>query len=298
MALYKLLRNQKKTASAKELIESAMRRAVEETPPMEHDDWIRISSVGSICPREEVLRNKFRVPKRSGIDPNLGLAFEFGHSIHWIMQNKIMSATGKIVGCWRCTWCGESYGSIKGEGVVPRPSHCIRCGAIAGESRRVKNKPVDDVKSSAFVFVEEWVGNYEYMIGGSPDGYFVDGDTSSFKKEDVSILEFKSASESNFSKMEKAPDFMHVIQCQCYMWLTGFTKAKIIYINKGKFGMDGVAEHDISYDHETISRVQTAIKQIRSGLSGGANPPREICDSEKCPRANSCDVSKYCFSEQ
>lgn len=295
MALSRLLRKQKKTVSAKELIEQAMRQDIGESAPMRSDDWIRISSIGGLCPREEVLRSRLDVPRTKGIDPDLGLVFESGHAVHWMMQNKVMAATGMIVGSWRCTWCGEVYGSFK-EGLLPRPVSCIRCGGVAGEGRRVNNKPVLTSRTESFVFAEEWLGNSEYMVGGSPDGYLVDGNPLNFTLNDLVVLEFKSASDSNFVKYEKAADFMHVIQCQCYMWLTGIKRAKILYLNKGKFGMDGIAEHDILYDPETVSMVQSAIKEIRIGLAGGAVPPRVACDSSGCPRANACDVSKQCFS--
>lgn len=295
MALSRLVRKQKKTSSAKELIEQAMRQAIEETAPMNPDDWLRISSIGAICPREEVLRFRLGIPKSSGIDPNLGLTFEFGHDVHFMMQNKVMPATGKIIGSWRCTWCGETYGSLA-EGMVPRPEMCIRCGGVAGETRRVHNRPIIAARSESFLFVEEWLGNSEYKIGGSPDGYYVDGDVDKYTNDDVVILEFKSASENNFAKFVKAADFMHVIQCQCYMWLTGFKRSKILYINKGIFGMEGIVEHDVRYDPETVSLVQRGLKQIRTGLAGGPVPPRELCDNEKCPRANGCSVSRPCFS--
>lgn len=295
MALSRLVRKQKKTSSAKELIESAMRRVVRETPPMQPDDWLRISSIGAVCAREEVLRFRLGVPRRAGIDPNVGMTFEFGHDVHYMMQNKVMPATGKIVGSWRCIWCSERYGSIKHEGLVPRPEVCIRCGGIAGEGARINNRPLGE-HTESFVFVEEWLGDPEYMIGGSPDGYLVDGDPLNFTKDDVVLLEFKSASDGNFAKYQKAPDFMHVIQCQCYMWLTGFRRAKILYIHKGEFGLDSIAEHDVMYDPETIKLVKQSVKELREGLAGGAIPPRVACDHEKCPRANACDVSKQCFS--
>lgn len=292
MALSDLVRKKKKTASAKELIEQAMRQGIEEKLPMLADDWFRISSFGEMCPREEVLRNRFDVPVTRGIGPDLGLVFEFGHSIHWIMQNKVMAATGHIVGMWRCTWCGETYG---GKELVARPEVCLRCGAFPGGLDRVKNKPVASGRPEAFLFMEQWVGNHEYMIGGSPDGFFVDGDPLDFKDEDVVVLEFKSASDANYVKYQKAPDFMHVIQCQCYMWITGYSRAKILYVNKGKFGMEGIMEHDVAYDPETIEMVKTGITQVRRGLIGGPVPPRQMCASESCPRATACVVSKQCF---
>lgn len=295
MALTDLIRKQKKTASAHELIEKALREEVREHHPMRPETWFRLSSIGGMCPRQEVLLAKHDIVRREGINPDLGMVFAIGHALHWAMQNIVMAATGRIVGRWRCTWCGEVYGSMK-EGLKPRPDTCARCGAIAGEVPRANGRPDYTVRADAFLFVEEWIGDYEYMVGGHPDGYMVDGDPNDFKPEDVIVLEFKSCSENNFAKYKKAPDFMHIIQVQCYMWLTGFKRAKVIYVNKGKFGMEGIVEHDSLYDEETIVQVKRAIKQVRSGLEGGDIPPREACADSNCPRARSCEVSKACFT--
>ena len=159
MALSRLVRKQKKTSSAKELIESAMRRVVRETPPMQPDDWLRISSIGAVCAREEVLRFRLGVPRRAGIDPNVGMTFEFGHDVHYMMQNKVMPATGKIVGSWRCIWCSERYGSIKHEGLVPRPEVCIRPtplvvkGATPLSLRRIAPAPLNVL----LMLVAKWI---------------------------------------------------------------------------------------------------------------------------------------------
>jgi len=295
VALIDLVRKQKKTASAHELIEKALREEVRIHNPLRPESWLRVSSIGGVCPRQEVLASRMNVVRQEGISPDLGMVFAMGHALHWGMQNIVMPATGRFVGSWRCTWCGEIYGSLK-EGLMARPDRCVRCGAHAGEVPRVNNKPDYDVRSDAFVFMEEWVGDHGYMIGGHPDGYFVDGDPANFTDDDVIVLEFKSCSESNYAKYKKAPDFMHVIQAQVYLWLTGFRRGKIIYVNKGKFGMEGVVEHDISYDEESVSLVKAAIKEIREGLSGGKIPDREACADSNCPRANACEVSKACFT--
>jgi hypothetical protein len=295
MALSNLIRKQKKTASAHELIEKALRQEAREHLPLRPESWLRVSSIGGVCPRQEVLASRLDVVRREGISPDLGMVFAMGHSLHWGMQNIVMPATGRFVGTWRCTWCGETYGSLK-EGLAIRPPSCARCGAVSGDVPRVDNKPDYTVRSSAFVFVEEWVGDYEYMIGGHPDGYFVDGDPTDFKPENVVVLEFKSCSENSYAKYKKAPDFMHVIQTQVYLWITGFRRGKIIYVNKGKFGMEGIVEHEISYDEESINLVKSAIKAIREGLAGGQVPEREACADDNCPRARSCAVSRACFT--
>jgi hypothetical protein len=80
------------------------------------------------------------------------------------------------------------------------------------------------------------------------------------------------------------------------MWLTGFRRAKIIYVNKAKFGMEAIKQHDVKYDPETVGKIQDAIKQIRTGISGGAIPGRRACETDTCSRARGCKVSKTCFT--
>jgi len=295
MALHRLVRSEKNTENIKELIEKTLRQAVTPIPPLGEDDWLRVSSIGGICPREEVLCAKENVIRRDVISPDLGMVFEMGHAIHWVMQNRILGPTGRLVGSWRCTWCGEVYGSFK-DGMVTCPERCERCGAIAGGEPRPNGKPDKSVKANAFFYEEQWVGDYKYKIGGHSDGFFVDGDPENYKKDDVVVLEFKSASDKSFYKYVSAPDFMHVIQCQCYMWLTGFRRAKIIYVNKAKFGMDSIKQHDVKYDPETVTKIQSAIKEIRAGIVGGPVPGRKACETDTCSRARGCKVSKTCFT--
>lgn len=260
---------------------------------MERDDWFRVSSIGGICPREEVLCSLNGVVRQDSVSADLGMVFEMGHAIHWVMQNRVMPETGRIVGEWRCTWCGEGYGGL--DEPVPRPESCLRCGALGGEMPRV-NKPDGPGRYDAFFYVEPWVGNTEHKIGGHPDGFYVDGDPKNFSKEDVVLLEFKSASARTFYKYKKAPDFMHVVQAQAYLWVTGYRRAKIIYLDKGTFGMSSMAVHDLDYDPETISRVIEAIRDIRAGIAGGPIPERTLCLNEGCRKAKGCEVSGVCFT--
>jgi len=295
VALEDLIRRHKKTPSLVEAIERGLRREAREERPMRSSDWLRVSSVGSLCSREEVLRSKFEVVKREGISPDLGLVFEVGHALHWVMQNRVMTAADRIVGTWRCTWCGETYGSM--EDLQPRPDECLRCGAIPGEVPRLQNKPNYDIRANAFLYVEQWIGDHDVRIGGHPDGFYVDGDPHNFAKSDVVILEFKSASARTFFKYKEVPDFVHVIQVQCYMWLTGYSRAKILYIDKGQFGMAGLAEHDIEYDKSIVDRILGEIEQLRAGLRTLEAPPRVACSKLDCERARMCNVSKQCFGE-
>lgn len=297
MALHTLVQKKRRIESLTEPIERQLRRSENAVAPMAVGDWLRVSSVGGICPREEVLCARAGVVRPDAITADLGMVFEMGHGIHWVMQNRVLAGTRQFVGSWRCTWCGETYGSMA-DGLLPRPQRCDRCGAVAGDEPRESGRPIGGVRAGAFLYVEQWVEDARYCIGGHPDGFWWDGIGGDYSIEDLVLLEFKSASDRAFVKYREVPDFMHVIQCQAYMWLTGTRRAKIIYVNKAKYGVEAIREHDLEYDAGTVKRVQSAIAEIRSGIDGGPIPPRVFCGSESCARAVSCEVSSLCFGEK
>ena len=297
MALITLVRSREEEVKAVDLAAKALRER-RSIPPMSEDSWIRVSSVGGMCAREEVLCAKHNVTREDIFDGYVGINFQIGNAIHWMMQNKVLAPTGKIIGSWRCTYCGETYGSRSSK-LVPRPESCLRCGAIAGDAPRLDNRPVDGVQSNAFLYVEEWLGDSEYKIGGSPDGQLVFGDASEYSLDDIVMLEFKSANDRNFFKYKNAPDFMHAIQTQVYLWLTGYKRAKIIYFNKNCSPADQTPfhEHDFDYDPEVIERVKGMIVQIREGVAGGSVPSRTVCEMRSCFRAGKCQVADICFKD-
>lgn len=265
-------------------------------PPLESDSWIRISSLGTVCPREEVLCSIHNKERSDVIDGDSGMNFEHGHAVHWMMQSRVLPNVGVIIGAWRCTFCGTQYGSRQ-EGYIPRPDRCHRCGAIAGERPRYDGRPDLNVNDNAFVFVEEWIGNFTHRIGGSPDGQMILEYHKDYTPADLTLLEIKSCNDDNFYKYEKAPDFVHVIQSQLYMWLCEYRKAKLVYFNKNEKGTKGLAEHDIEYDEECIERVLSAVSEIRNGIKDTVVPERVVCASPDCSRAWRCQVRDLCFSE-
>ncbi|HLG36937.1 MAG TPA: hypothetical protein VI338_02280, partial [Nitrososphaera sp.] len=264
-----------------------------ETRPLGSEGWLRVSSLGSICPREEVLCSVNGVVREEWLDSGTMVNFEFGNAIHWMMQNRVLGEIGMIVGSWRCTWCGEIYGGRK-TGLVCRPESCAKCGASAYEAKRTNGRPDQLSKDNAFVFVEEWIGNEEYKIGGSPDGQYIPCGGS---EKDAVLLEFKSCNERNFYIYKNAPDFMHAIQAQLYMWLTGYRKGTIVYVNKNGRLPYGMAEHVLDYDEEVISLVKSAVNQIRSGIVTKELPARTVCATYDCSRAAKCVVRDLCFRE-
>ena len=271
-------------------------RQLRVTEPITEDDWIRVSSVGNLCQREEVICSVNSVVREEVIDGDTGMNFEHGHAVHWMFQTKVLPSVGVIIGSWRCTYCGEVYGS-RDTRMIQRPERCVRCGAIAGETPRVNGRPLPNINDNAFVFTEEWLGNEEHKIGGSPDGQVMATYDPNYTPDDLTLLEFKSTNEKNFEKYKIAPDFVHMIQAQLYLWLTGYRKGKIIYFNKNERGTLGIAEHDFDYDEECIERVLISISEIRTGVRDRVIPKRTVCLNDRCQRARSCAVSETCFKE-
>lgn len=297
MALASLVRDRKaEKNSLVGLISDALKESRDKTP-MAEEDWVRVSSIGSMCPREEVLCSNNNIVREDSFDGYVGLNFELGNAVHWLFQNRAIAATGKIIGSWRCTYCGEVYGS-RATRMVPRPDRCIRCGAIAEDVPRANGKPDLTASGNAFLYVEEWLGNHEFRIGGSPDGQMVFGDPLNYAEEDLILLEFKSASDNNFAKYRNTPDFLHVIQTQVYLWLTGYKKAKILYFNKNfsPSSKNPIHEHNIEFDPGTIEQVQEAIRLVRGGIDSGVVPERKVCASRDCSRAFRCKVRDLCFA--
>ena len=264
--------------------------------PLHEDTWIRVSSIGTICEREEVICSLNNIHRDSITSADSEVNFAHGHAVHWMFQTKVLADIGILIGGWRCTYCGTQYGSRKTR-MIPRPSRCTRCGAIAGDRHRPDGRPDTDVDDNAFIFVEEWLGNEEYKIGGSPDGQMLLDYDPNYKLEDLTLLEFKSTNETNFKKVENAPDFVHVIQGMIYLWLTGYKKLKIVYFNKNEKGTDGIREYDLDYDAECIDRVLAAVKTVRAGILDRKLPPRTVCSTFDCSRAFRCKAKNICFAD-
>lgn len=277
-----------------EAIERALTTS-RESPPMEGDDWVRVSSMGAVCPREEVICSLYNIHRKERLEGKVIMNFGLGDAVHWLLQNRAFPAACHIVGMWRCTWCGETYGSRATQMVV-RPDRCVRCGAIAGEAPRKAGRPNLDVRGDAFLYMEEWVGNGEFKIGGSPDGQMVLGDPENFTNDDITLLEIKSTNDNNYKKYKVAPDLMHIVQAQVYLWLTGYKKAKIVYMNKNGMGTDGMKEHDLDYDEEMIEQVKSIITGVRSGIIERIVPERTLCAHNNCDRAKRCQAAEMCFS--
>jgi len=260
--------------------------------PLEAKDWLRCSSLERMCPREEILASRLKVDRDDTIHPDLQLAFDLGHGMHWAFQNRIAPKLGIIRGKWRCLRCGVAVGGSPDESMwfgadydklvktsVARPTACGN--PTCAEAPR-------DEDTGDFEYVEQYFGNEVYRIGGHPDAFLEmeDGDG-------LGLGELKSCSERRFKEIKDCPDFGHVIQMQTYMWLTGLKWGMLLYWCKALF-REPLVEHCVERDDETIEKIKEMIKDVWDGVETGYLPER-ICSSADCTRAEKCELSKPCF---
>lgn len=252
--------------------------------PMGKNSWLRVSGLARLCAREEVLCVQHGVSRRDEVSPDLGLIFEHGHALHWVLQNRVLPLLGEVLrGRWRCMACGNVHGGrahwIVGrfsveefvQAQVPRPSRCRRCSSI--------------LNSDSCFYEEQNLVDLKLRLGGHPDGFLaIPGEPH------LGILEGKSISAKGALEVRQCPKHEHVIQTQAYMRLTGLTWAKVLYWNKGGSGMSALAEHTLRYDDALVERIMSTIHSVR-----GESLPDRICGSAQCPRAKVCPVAKQCF---
>jgi len=275
MALGKVLALANANGSIKELLKRGFCQEKEITP-LNKESYVRVSALADLCPREEVLCSVNKVTREETVEPDLSMIFAHGTALHWVLQNQVLPKVGILIGVWKCFGCGKAHGQLIGDNdlsaLVLRPDRCNECG------------------TAEFTYVEQHFINKEFRITGHPDGFLVIPGLPG-----KGIIEAKSIGQA--WKVKQTPQMDHVIQAQCYLWLTGLKWAKILYWEKGGHGLSALTEHHVERDEDTLVEIKKALTYIWNGIDGGALPER-ICADKGCPRAKGCPVVDICFEEK
>ena len=263
--------------SLKKLIRARLAHE-EEVPYLDEKGYLRVSALADLCPREEVLANSLKFVRTRKIDADLAMIFAHGTALHWVLQNKVIGDTAALVGVWRCVDCAKQFGAPadnlqQAQTLVRRPHRC-ECGC------------------TDFIYREQRFVNEEYRIGGHPDGFLI-----LHGMPGLGIPEFKSVGPKAAWQVRDTPNLGHVIQLQTYFWLTGLQWGKLLYWEKGGYGMQALFEHTVERDEETIEGIKKTIRSIWDGIAIGTLPER-VCTSIDCPRAQECQLKNACFEER
>lgn len=276
MGLGSLVYNASAPSSLKKLIE-VQYTTVEDVAWLTADSWVRGSKLAEICPREEVLVSAAKLIRKREISPDLNMALEAGKALHYQLQNSILPSVGVILGEWECLACKlhvgkQEYLRSLDSVAVKRPDKCV-CG------------------ETAFLFHEYSLANEGYRITGHTDGLL-----SIVGVSGLGVLEFKTIAPNGAWEVKNVPKLDHAIQAHIYMWLTGLTWAKILYWDKGTYGMSGMIEHTLEQDDETIEMIKSTLAELWDGIRTGIPPVHRVCAHSEAPRAEACVVSKPCFA--
>lgn len=249
------------------------------------EGWIRVSSLASLCPREEVIVATDNLVRSEPFRGDLGLIFEHGHALHWDLQNRTLPATGMFYGKWLCAACGAVHGGWDAkakprktftDSQILRPEKCPACETKLDHDN--------------CLYQEQHLFNHEYKVKGHPDGFLkVPG------LEGLGVFEAKSINPKGAWEVRGCPKLDHVVQVQCYMWLTGCRWAKILYWDKGGQGMSALIEHTVEYDEDLVESIKGEVTAIWVGIEDGILPDR-TCEERTCPRASKCPAVSQCFS--
>jgi len=256
-------------------------------PPLTKDMWIRVSGLAMVCGREEVLCARDGRSREDNVDADLMMIFEHGHGLHWDLQNRILPLTKTLYGRWLCGHCGSYHGGRDewdttemaefAESQILRPATCPTCGAA--------------MTPDMSLYHEQWIKDPKYRLAGHPDGFLrLPG------MPGLGVLEVKSISPRGAYEVRNCAKLDHVVQAQCYMWMTGCRWGKVLYWDKGTVGMKGLIEHTVEYDEDHVEAMQNLVRDIWAGIEGGKLPER-ICGSPDCKRADLCSSVARCFEE-
>lgn len=225
----------------------------------------RISGLARMCPREQVLRARHRVPKREIIDARLRRTFDVGHAFHSLIQNEWFGEWGWLWGEWKCGHCPRVVLGF-------RPRQC-ECGHPA-----------------EFRYVEPVIFDSEHNLTGHCDGIIQWGG----KKY---VVEFKTCNSQVFQFMiRNNPMSDHLDQVNLYMHYLNVAQGFVVYFCKEDASW---REFEVRYDRV---RVDGLLKKIRVTNAALADPqipvpPREMCSTDTCSRAKVCSTRKLCFSK-
>ncbi len=279
MGLGALVQAAAASSSIKEILKSTFTR-VEHAAQLTVDSWMRASKFPEICPREEVLVSIGKVPRQREITVDDAVTLETGKALHHLLQNSMLPEAGILLGEWSCRRCGKHFGVKRSslridQYAVKRPSICDRC------------------ENDVFEFHEYTFYNTEFRIEGHMDGIL-----SLPGMNGLGILEGKSIAPKGGWEVRSVPKLDHVVQSHIYMWFTGLQWSKILYWDKGTYGLGAFVEHTVERCEDTITEVKKTLRSLWDGLRTGLPPTQRICANPEAPRACKCPVVVPCFTTE
>jgi len=218
------------------------------------DTPIRVSSLASMCPRDEVhYALTFDRVEYKKIAAKSTITFLFGDTFQKLLRDEILGPQGVLIGEWNCQNCdpnGErpirgDNGERIGMPIIP----CTKCG------------------KTAWTYHEEEFLDKAYGIKGHNDGII-------WNQIDYRVLEIKTCADYYFKEFRDRPHTSpfiekYLIQLQLYMYLTRIYKGLFWFFNKNTSDSCSL---EIEYMPDVVERALNKANEIRKGIHNKTLP--------------------------
>lgn len=236
------------------------------------EDWIRVSEIPTLCPREILNARKLGLRKLDrGKTPRWRM--DLGSAIHRWIQSEWLGKSGALLGTWKCLSCGRPASNNESAPgcnlpLHSRPASCPTCQA------------------HNLSYVEPTLRDHELLIVGHCDGILQLG-------SGLEILELKTTRNlrepirrygKTYQPLSEAPAPDHILQLHWYMELADIRSGRILYIDPGAASLgSGIVEHHVQFDHSIIANSKNIIAQLRQALRN-TNHAETLQQEIACPR--------------
>jgi hypothetical protein len=240
---------------------------------------LRLSNIGSVCLREQVLGFRHGVAVKSSLSVGMQITFDTGNAIHDFFQNSTAYFSRSFLGWWRCLACGHA---VFGRRPTKR---CEKCDAASG----------------AFRYREHALSIPDDPVTGHPDGVIEAG------PGDFRVADFKSINAKDFKALE-GPIAEHAIQLNGYMHYlradptfplrVNADRGLLIYINRMHSNEFPVKVFHVDRNKQFVEFILDRVRVFKASLPPDSPPPPKlsVCRDTglAAPRAVSCPVVQYC----
>jgi len=273
-------------------------------PPRNQGDTFRGSSIGYMCPRQEVLCSLGGHWRQDEISPDLDFIFACGTGIHEAIQQSFFR--GLMIGAWRCLGCGAEYGSMQQPIASPK-----KCDSMRWNRETQEPEPCPNHNYHEDVVLDWHLPGFAYkeidlslsdpiQLYSHPDGILWRGsgecpDDISMDDPMLEVLELKSASwvamlyGYGHGEIANAPVPYHVDQVMLYMYILGIKRGRLVYVDKSGRGLrSSFIEHPVVLDR----------KYVEERVIGRFLSIDRACPNKSCSRARACPVRKECWTSQ
>lgn len=257
-----------------------------DSPIPEAGMWFRSSGIPYLCPRMYALAIRDQFTLNENPDAELTWVFGTGTAFHTQFQEDYLQRLGSVFQGW---WRNRKDGSVH------------KGAAIHDHDDTLQNLWTGRPEGGDYEYVELEFRCEEFRLTGHCDGVLVWGDDSPDE-----ILEIKTINSRGFDFVDPIaggkPKVEHVAQVQAYMWLSGLTRARILYIKKDLSVRDPkkvLCEHLIERDESIISSIKEMLLECTSVVdNGGEVPPRlPECRTKTSSKARYCSGRDACFAK-